>query len=67
MGNQDPTLKATLLFLTELSLQFLTPLPLYFLYTLISYCLNLPFGTSGWGHRKFFCAQSPTGSCLISK
>jgi len=59
MGNQDPALKATLLFLIA------PPLCLHFLYILISNCLNLPFGASGRGCRKSFVSRVPQGPALF--
>ena len=59
-GNEDPVPWLHCCFLAAPPL-FLHPLP-----SLISNCLNLPFGTQGRGHRKAFVPRSPTGSCLVS-
>ena len=55
-GNQDPAPRVHYCFLT-------TPhLSLHPLLSLISNCLNLPFGTQGRGYRKSFVPRSPIGS-----
>ena len=73
--NQDPAPRLHYDFLTAPPL-FLHPLP-----SLISSCLNLPFGTQvrsrrlneahflqtrNGGHRKICTRESPTGSCSVS-
>ena len=55
--NQDPAPRLHYCFLTVPPL-FLHPLP-----SLISNCLNLPFGTQA---QIGFVPGSPTGSCLVS-
>ena len=59
-----PCPKAALLF------PYCSSLALHPLTSLITKCLNLPFGTQrgsgNWGHRKAFVPRSPIVSCLVA-
>ena len=57
MANQDPALKATLLFLTALSLQFLTPLSLHFLYTWLATAWTCPLELQDGDTGSFLCPE----------
>ena len=59
-GEPDPAPRLRYCFLTA------PPLSLHPLPSLISNCLNLPFGIQGRGHRKAFVSRSPTGSFSVS-
>ena len=58
-GKPGPCIQGNIIvFNCIISAVFNPLIPAFPLY-LISYCLNLPFGTAGWGHRKFFVPRAP--------